>query len=53
MAATKPSQKFTWTAARITRNSPTNPDVAGSPELAIANSIMNAANLGMVFTTPP
>jgi len=26
--------------------------VAGSPELAIANSMKNAANLGIVFTTP-
>ena len=34
-------------------NSPTNPDVAGSPALAIANSIMNAANFGIVLTTPP
>ena len=29
------------------------PDVAGSPALAIENSIRKAANLGMVFTTPP
>ena len=53
VAAVKPSQKFTLTDARITMNSPTKPDVAGRPALAIANSIMNAANLGIVFTTPP
>ena len=37
----------------MTRNSPTNPDVAGSPALAIENSIMNAANFGIVLATPP
>ena len=36
-----------------TRNSPTKPDVPGNPEFARANSIMNAANMGMVLTTPP
>ena len=37
----------------MTRNSPTKPDVAGRPALAIENSIMNAANLGIVLATPP
>src|SRR5487761_600285 len=52
-AAAKPSQKSAFTAARITRNSPTNPEVPGNPAFAIANSIMNAANFGIVLTTPP
>ena len=34
-------------------NSPTKPEVAGRPAFAIANSIMNAANFGIVLTTPP
>jgi hypothetical protein len=53
IAAAKPSQKLTLTEARITRNSPTKPDVPGRPAFAIAKSIMNAANLGIVLTTPP
>ena len=34
-------------------NSPTNPEVAGKPLLAMENSMNSAANRGMVFTTPP
>ena len=35
-------------------NSPTNPRRRrAGPQLAIANSIMNAANFGIVLTTPP
>ncbi len=34
-------------------NSPTKPLVAGRPALAIANSMKNAANFGIVLTTPP
>src|SRR5439155_8392833 len=52
VAAVKPSQKFTLIDARTTRNSPTNPEVAGYPELAIEKSIMKAANFGIVLTTP-
>ncbi len=37
----------------MTMNSPTKPLVPGSPQLAMANSIISAANFGMVFTTPP
>ena len=37
----------------MTMNSPTKPLVAGRPEFAMAKSIMSAANLGIVFTTPP
>src|ERR1700733_3554526 len=39
--------------ARVTKNSPTNPDVPGNAAFAIANNTMNAANFGMVLTTPP
>ena len=53
VAARNPIQKLALTAARITMNSPTNPLVPGSPAFAIANSIVSAANLGIVFTTPP
>ena len=34
-------------------NSPTNPEVPGSPEFASANSIMNAAKAGIGWATPP
>ena len=53
VAAKNAYQKFTFTAASITMNSPTKPLVAGSPELAMANSMKNAAKMGMVLTTPP
>ena len=53
IAAPKAYQKFTLIAPRITMNSPTKPDVAGRPELAIANNTAKNANLGIVFTTPP
>ena len=53
VAARKPSQKFTFTAARITMNSPTKPLVPGSAALAIEKSMANAANFGMVLTPPP
>ena len=46
-------QKFAWKLPRITRNSPTKPDVPGRPEFASANSIMNEAKTGMVLATPP
>ena len=36
-----------------TKNSPTKPLVAGSPELAMAKSTKNAAKTGMVLATPP
>jgi hypothetical protein len=52
-AARNAYQKFALNAARITRNSPTNPDVPGKPALARANSTMNAPNTGMVLITPP
>ena len=38
--------------ARI-RNSPTKPDVPGSPAFAIANRTMKPPNIGMVLITPP
>ena len=53
VAATAASQKLAFIAPMITMNSPTKPLVAGRPALAIANSIISAANFGMVFTTPP
>ena len=53
VAARKAIQKLALKLLRMTRNSPTNPEVPGSPELASAKSIMKAANTGMVFTTPP
>ena len=34
-------------------NSPTKPEVPGSPALAMAKNTMKAANTGMVLTTPP
>ena len=34
-------------------NPPTKPLVPGRPALAIAKTIVSAANLGIVFTTPP
>jgi hypothetical protein len=37
----------------MTMNSPTKPEVAGRPALAMANSMKKAANFGIVFTTPP
>ena len=46
-------QKLALKLAMITRNSPTKPEVPGSPVLASANSTMKAANTGMVLTTPP
>ncbi len=49
----KTDQKLYLIAPTMTMNSPTKPLVAGSPQLAMANSIMNDANLGMVLTTPP
>ena len=36
-----------------TKNSPTNPLVAGSPEFAMAKSTKKAAKTGMVLATPP
>jgi hypothetical protein len=53
VAARNPSQNLVLMAARITMNSPTNPLVPGVPALAIAKSIAEAANFGMVLTTPP
>jgi hypothetical protein len=53
VAATNASQKFSFMAPMMTMNSPTKPLVAGRPALAMAKSIISAANLGMVFTTPP
>jgi hypothetical protein len=51
--ATRASQKLVFMAPMMTMNSPTKPLVAGRPQLAMAKSIVNAANLGMLFTTPP
>src|SRR5260370_41669144 len=51
--ARKAYQTLALNDARITKNSPTNPEGAGNPALAIANNTMNAANFGMVLTTPP
>src|SRR5574344_1006549 len=53
LAANTPIQKLNLTEAMITIHSPTKPAVAGKPQLAIENSKANAANFGMVFTTPP
>ncbi len=53
VAAAAAIQKSYFTAPRITMNSPTNPLVAGRPALAMANSMKNAANFGIVLTTPP
>ena len=36
-------QKFNLKLLSITRNSPTNPEVPGKPEFAIANNIIKAA----------
>ena len=52
-AATKAYQKFALKLAMITRNSPTKPDVPGSPAFAMANRTAKKPNTGMVFTTPP
>ncbi len=46
-------QKLALKLARITRNSPTKPDVPGRPVFASANSTMNAPNFGIVLITPP
>ena len=40
-------------APSVTRNSPMKPLVPGRPELAMANSMKNAANTGILLTTPP
>src|SRR5262249_19487796 len=53
VAAMSAIQKLNRIAPMITMNSPTKPEVAGRPQFAIANSIISAANFGMVFTTPP
>ena len=53
LAAAKATQKLNLTAPRMTMNSPTNPEVAGRPELAMAKKTNSAANFGMVCTTPP
>jgi hypothetical protein len=53
LAAANATQKLNLTAPRITMNSPTKPEVAGSPALAMENSMNSAANFGMVLTTPP
>src|SRR5260370_483079 len=52
-AAATDIQKFALKALRIIMNSPTNPEVPGSPALDIAKIIKNAAKTGMVFATPP
>ena len=53
VAARNAYQKSARKLDRITRNSPTKPDVPGRPALAIANSTAKAAKTGMVLTTPP
>ena len=34
-------------------NSPTKPEVAGRPQLAIEKKMNSAANFGILLTTPP
>src|ERR1700693_2612031 len=51
--ARKAYQTLALNDARMTKNSPTNPEVPGNPAFAIANNTMNDANIGMVLTTPP
>ena len=51
--AKKEYKTCTLKTAKITSNSPTNPDVPGNPELAIAKSIKKDAKIGIVLTTPP
>ncbi|MND03333.1 hypothetical protein D3C83_231040 [compost metagenome] len=53
VAARNANQKFTLIVPRMTMNSPTNPLVPGSPELAIAKRTKNAANTGILLATPP
>ena len=53
VAARKATQKLKSTAPSTTMNSPTKPLVPGRPALAMANSMKKAANLGILFTTPP
>jgi hypothetical protein len=53
VAASREYQKLALKLARITRNSPTKPEVPGKPIFASANNTMKAAKIGMVLMTPP
>ena len=53
MAAIKAIQKFSFIAPKITMNSPTKPEVPGSPAFAIAKKTANAVNNGILLITPP
>src|SRR5438445_10405393 len=52
VAASSEYQKLALKLARMTRNSPTKPDVPGRPVFASANSTMKAAKIGIVLITP-
>ena len=52
-AARNAYQKLALKLARITRNSPTKPEVPGNPAFAMAKSTMKAPNIGIRLITPP
>ena len=51
-AASKPNMKLEAREELITRNSPTKPDVPGSPELAMRKKIIMKENIGMNCAAP-
>ena len=52
IAAKNAIQKLILKLAKITVNSPTNPDVPGIAALASAKNTIKVANFGMELTTP-
>ena len=46
-------QKLTFKLARITKTSPTNPDVPGRAALASAKKTIKPAKRGIIKATPP
>ena len=53
IAAANATSGWCWKLARMTMNSPTNPDVPGRPAFAMAKNTKKAPNQGITFTTPP
>ena len=52
IAAKNATQRLVLKLAKITVNSPTNPDVPGIAALASAKNTIKVANFGMELTTP-
>ena len=53
VAANSATQLLTWKVPSMVRNSPTKPDVPGSPTFAMVNTRKAVAYRGMRFTRPP